>query len=574
MSSFIQWPTIYGSPYFLPGIILVVLLLALLLLMSSRRRARAERARLAPDRAGDFDFAPPQLAAETGPSTDAGTLPLLGSITPLQPSAPGLVTQPVAVSMQTVAMPMQPVSLATQPSGVLTQPVITGQRALGTDFQPAIAPTAPLVPPPGGQNMQTAARFGSATTVPAVTVPVGADAAPASLAIASGLPSARPYETPRPALTVVPAVASVGDDPLKETLYEIMGTSGDLSAEDMKRLDLFRSSVLLAALETIPVPKSKANDGRTRFLQVRQYATVLESRERAAQGAAAAATAAAPVAPPVAAPAFQPVSPPMRETPTKPRPLTLAERQDMFADFAVPTRPATQPVALPVDPLAAVPDPGVVPASPAVAISPAPPTDPAVTASPFVVTPVVSAPAAEPMVMPLIQKRTPDPADDLADAGALWAEPRPLWGREVRAGDQPEDLPKAEPIAASIQVATPVRANAPAATETTSSELDDFWLDMPVHTLSRLPVKVETAEQLLALPVNERVDMAALLPPAELAATFRATQDAELKKAVIDTLEHIGSPASLNALGNCFEDTSPEIQVYALAAADRLLGVA
>ena len=95
-----------------------------------------------------------------------------------------------------------------------------------------------------------------------------------------------------------------------------------------------------------------------------------------------------------------------------------------------------------------------------------------------------------------------------------------------------------------------------------------------MRALSRLSVKVETAEQLLALPTTERVDMAAFLPPAELVATFRATQDPDLKKAVIDTLEHIGSPSSLNALGNCFEDADSDIQIYALAAADRLLGVA
>ena len=55
--------------------------------------------------------------------------------------------------------------------------------------------------------------------------------------------------------------------------------------------------------------------------------------------------------------------------------------------------------------------------------------------------------------------------------------------------------------------------------------------------------------------------MTAFLGPSELAATFRATEDPELKKAVIDTLEHIGSPASLNALGNCFEDADSDIQV-------------
>jgi hypothetical protein len=49
MSSFIEWPTVYGSAYFFPGLVVVVLLLTLLLLMSSRGRPAAERVRLAPD---------------------------------------------------------------------------------------------------------------------------------------------------------------------------------------------------------------------------------------------------------------------------------------------------------------------------------------------------------------------------------------------------------------------------------------------------------------------------------------------------------------------------------------------
>jgi len=141
-------------------------------------------------------------------------------------------------------------------------------------------------------------------------------------------------------------------------------------------------------------------------------------------------------------------------------------------------------------------------------------------------------------------------------------------------------------LAPSTTTGTPV--SAPAIRETPTPPLvqtqpvvkpprttdDFFWDDGPAQAVSRLSVKVETAEQLLALPAGERTDMAAFLPPAELVAAFRATHDADLKKAVIDTLEHIGSPASLNALGNCFEDADSGIQTYALAAADRLLGVA
>jgi len=122
--------------------------------------------------------------------------------------------------------------------------------------------------------------------------------------------------------------------------------------------------------------------------------------------------------------------------------------------------------------------------------------------------------------------------------------------------------------AAHIRVTEP-RTHAPLTSVDTF-----FWDDPPAGSLSRLSVKVETAEQLLALPPEERVEMTAFLGPAELVATFRATNDPDLKKAVIDTLEHISSPASLNALGNCFGDSDSDIQLYALEAADRLLGVA
>ena len=114
-----------------------------------------------------------------------------------------------------------------------------------------------------------------------------------------------------------------------------------------------------------------------------------------------------------------------------------------------------------------------------------------------------------------------------------------------------------------------------AASASARPSMDSFFLDdTPLILCPALSIKVETAEELLALPPEERADMTAFLGPSELAATFRATEDPHLKKAVIDTLEHIGSPASLNALGNCFEDDDCDVQRYALEAADRLLGVA
>ena len=75
MSSFIEWPTIFGSTYFLPGIVIVVLLLTLLLLMSSRRRSKAERAHFAPEPVmafGSMDM----YADQPAPLPTAGASPV------------------------------------------------------------------------------------------------------------------------------------------------------------------------------------------------------------------------------------------------------------------------------------------------------------------------------------------------------------------------------------------------------------------------------------------------------------------------------------------------------------------
>ena len=66
--------------------------------------------------------------------------------------------------------------------------------------------------------------------------------------------------------------------------------------------------------------------------------------------------------------------------------------------------------------------------------------------------------------------------------------------------------------------------------------------------------------------------MLVFLKPSELAKVLHATQDAELKKAVIDTLESVGSPSALDIIYHCLDDPDPQIQARALRAADRLLG--
>ena len=83
---------------------------------------------------------------------------------------------------------------------------------------------------------------------------------------------------------------------------------------------------------------------------------------------------------------------------------------------------------------------------------------------------------------------------------------------------------------------------------------------------------VKTADDVMALSPAERLEVVVFLEPPELAKVFAAADDERLKKSVIDILENIGSPASLEVLRACLDDPDPRIQIYALEAADRLLG--
>jgi hypothetical protein len=475
MSSFIEWPTIYGSAYFLPGIVVVVLLLALLLLLSSRRRLAVERIRLAPD---------PLLEAE-GPALFAGTqagVPADAYAAPAQ--MPGIVTQ-------SAAMVTQPLGVVAQPAVTVPRPVTGAGQTLGMATQPAVAPTLSLVPPPTGPAPVAAAAL-VAATAPAPTQPFPlqpTDVKPAG--------SGRRSKATSPLSAVPPVAAGAGNDPLNAAIEDILNGWGDLAPEDIKRLELFRPERLSAALAGVQLSKSKSNDTKLRLSQLRQYAGELEHRAHVARVAAAADAAAATAA------------------------------------------VAVVPEAAPAPPIAIVPDlPMIAPVAATATMAPAD-------------TPVP----------------VPEPAADLSpleDPSAFWAAPRPLWDPDPGASFEELPAPAYHEVAVEALPVVKQAYNAD----------DSFWDDEPVRALTRLSVKVDTAEQLLALPATERVDMAAFLPPAELVATFRATQDPDLKKAVIDTLEHIGSPSSLNALGNCFEDADSGIQMYALAAADRLLGVA
>lgn len=490
MSSFIQWPTLYGSAYFLPGTLVVVLLLALLLLLSSGRRSAAERARLAPEPFGEaVALAPP----------------------PLMEMAP----------IETAAVPSAKV--VTQPAAMVTQPASPAAQLV-------VAPALTLVPPSTGPALVASAP---ADLVPVLAPIQPAPAEPADVDDLETAASGRRSRTARAAGDAPRVATIVRSDPMDAAIQDILNGWGDLSPEDMKRLELFRPERVTAGLAAVQLPKSSSSDTKMRLTRLRQLAGTLQQRAWAAPQATATAAGASVDAP---APETSPAVP----APVAPT-------------AATPEASDVTPVEHPVYLFTGYADP------------PAPPAAPIVTAA----DPVLAAPQPE---------ASAEPDRPAAD----WAEPRPLW--EPDPGTTITEMPAPSYHEVEIDgngngkgageaLAPPQPETKPAVKPSYTAD-DFFWDDEPVKALSRLLVKIDTAEQLLALPASERVDMVAFLPPAELVATFRATQDLELKKSVIDTLEHIGSPASLNALGNCFEDADSDVQVYALAAADRLLGVA
>ncbi len=90
---------------------------------------------------------------------------------------------------------------------------------------------------------------------------------------------------------------------------------------------------------------------------------------------------------------------------------------------------------------------------------------------------------------------------------------------------------------------------------------------LPDRPLSAQELKLKMARDIMALPAADRADVIGYL----LGGLLSSDGSLELKKAVIDTLEHLQSAALVNVLLDCLDDPDPIVQEYALAAADRLL---
>jgi hypothetical protein len=172
------------------------------------------------------------------------------------------------------------------------------------------------------------------------------------------------------------------------------------------------------------------------------------------------------------------------------------------------------------------------------------------------------------------------PQSPQGDAPSLWAETPVGWDvQEPATLEEAPVEPETETIAMNPEAAgaTEAAAKSEAAeaedTGTPASTQDmTARLQASDDSLSSLHGRIRTADELMALQPEERADMLAFLEPSELSRVIGRSDERELKKSAIDVLENLGSPASLDVIRQCLDDPDQEIQLYALDAADRLLG--
>ena len=306
-------------------------------------------------------------------------------------------------------------------------------------------------------------------------------------------------------------------DPLRAVVADILQGWGELTAEDTKRLEVFRPDKVVAAVEAVELSKEAktAKYAQTRLAQLRHYAADLDTKTKRLAAEAAV------------------ISP-------EPAPATDFA---MEPDAAVAVEPAVEPKE----------EPAPRPVS-------------------------ATAEAGEHVLEPAVPTAT-------VGGAALWPEPNAPWLPEEEHtveeaapafAEEPvlEDEPGFEQSPVFLGEAPTFEATPPESGHTfADTSLLAARTQVPEDSLSSLHLKIKTAADLMALPAEERADMVVFLEPSELAKVFEAAEDPDLKKAIIDMLEHVGNPTSLDVLRRCLDDPDPEIEVYALEAADRLLGV-
>lgn len=346
-------------------------------------------------------------------------------------------------------------------------------------------------------------------------------------------PAVRPGPAARPAAAAAPSVSQPLADPLRLVLDDLLRGWGDLTSEETRRLEIFRPEKVIAAINALELPKGKAaEDARTRLTQLRQYAGDLERRLKVSAALAGAAEAEITQTAPggageTAAGGYAEV------TPAEAAQTAVAAAEP--PDVAIPRSAGPERSWFgPPEPAAAAPAPAVTPSG----------------QEDMLRSQVFEAPSDTPR------------SQSLTDLESFWVESETVW----------EKVPEQHVEEPTLEIRQETLTIPGEEAEVLPTEEAEVRPPEEADSLARLQVTVKTAADVLSLPTVEQVEMVAFLEPWELAAVFQATRSAEVKRAVIDTLTRIASPAALSALGTCLDDPDPAIQVYALDAAERLLG--
>lgn len=160
-------------------------------------------------------------------------------------------------------------------------------------------------------------------------------------------------------------------------------------------------------------------------------------------------------------------------------------------------------------------------------------------------------------------------------------EPKPAPGAEAPepAGEVPTVAVEAPPemveVAPVTVEAPPVVMETPPILVETPVEIVELEPVPPATELNDTSTSAEepalNAADLMTLPSEQWKDALQHAQFTELREILATSKDSDLKTKLVDHLEQDGSPEALMLLDKCLQDPDPEIRLYALNAAERIL---
>lgn len=403
-----------------------------------------------------------------------------------------------------------------------------------------------------------------------------------------GEPSATPVApapSPLPAAGVpFRATPGAGSEHVHSVISGLLQGRGDLTAAELRRIELLRPEKVLVALAEIEGTLSGRGKEaqRARLVKLQQYAELLSPASSAEAPPQTEAEAAAEhdeyVG--VAHATFDPSS--LWSGAVGEHVYTAADAADsllgedradaVFEAEPAPDLPVAAPVAAPVEEDVApieVAEPVEHDVAPIEAAEPVEQAAEEEAAS----APWNEEPAATPDEEPEAPAQTPAmPSGWSREGSADW-----LPGAIPAPANVPTDATTPEPVIGEAVWTEPEAGDETFHDEREAAE-EEAWIDAPAElekaapSLEAVDLLLETAEDVLLLEVDEREDALAFLQPLELGRLFAATQDTHLKFSIIDILGRERDTDSIEALQACFDDPDPEVQLYALKVAERILG--